>query len=69
VGQALLDDPEGLPAHLERVLVVLETLRDQIAQADLELKVLARADGRMRRLMRVARRRPRDGRAIRGGAG
>jgi transposase len=53
VRQALLDDPEGLPAHLERVLVVLETLREQIAQADLELKVLARADGRMRRLMTV----------------
>ena len=53
VRQALLDDPEGLPAHLERSLVVLETLRAQIAQADLELKVLARADVRMRRLMTV----------------
>jgi transposase len=53
VRQALLDDPEGLPAHLERVLVVLETLREQIAQADTELKILARADDRMRRLMTV----------------
>ena len=53
VRRALLDDPEGLPAHLERVLVVLETLREQIAQADTELKALARADLRMRRLMTV----------------
>ena len=53
VRRALLDDPEGLPAHLERVLVVLETLREQIAQADAELKALARADVRMRRLMTV----------------
>jgi transposase len=53
VRRALLDDPEGLPAHLERILVVLETLREQIAQADTELKVLARADDRMRRLMTV----------------
>jgi transposase len=53
VRRALLDDSEGLPAHLERVLVVLETLREQIAQADVELKVLARADVRMRRLMTV----------------
>jgi transposase len=53
VRRALLDDPEGLPAHLERILVVLETLREQIAQADTELRVLAREDVRMRRLMTV----------------
>jgi transposase len=53
VRRALLDDPEGLPAHLERILIVLETLREQIAQADSELKALARADDRMRRLMTV----------------
>jgi transposase len=53
VRRALLDDPEGLPAHLERILVVLETLREQIAQADTELNVLAREDVRMRRLMTV----------------
>ena len=53
VRRALLDDPEGLPAHLERMLVVFETLREQIAQADTELKALARADLRMRRLMTV----------------
>jgi transposase len=53
VRQALLVDPEGLPAHLERVLVVLETLRTQIASADAELKALASDDARMRRLMTV----------------
>jgi transposase len=53
VRRALLDDAEGLPAHLERVLVVLETLREQIARADAELKALARADVRTRRLMTV----------------
>jgi transposase len=51
--RALLDDSEGLPADLERVLVVLETLREQIALADAELKALARADVRMARLMSV----------------
>jgi transposase len=53
VRQALLVDPEGLPAHLERVLVVLETLRTQIAAADAELKAIASEDVRMRRLMTV----------------
>jgi transposase len=53
VRQALLADAEGLPAHLERVLVVLETLREQIALADGELKTLAQADARMRRSMTV----------------
>jgi transposase len=53
VRRALVDDSEGLPAHLERLLVVLETLRAQIAEADAELKALARADVRMRRLMTV----------------
>jgi transposase len=53
VRQALLEDPEGLPAHLERVLVVLETVSDQIADADIELRVLAGADERMTRLMTV----------------
>ena len=49
----MLADPEGLPAHLDRVLVVLEALRDQIAAADRELKALARGDVRMQRLMSV----------------
>jgi transposase len=42
VRRTLLADSEGLPAHLDRVLVVLETLRDQIAAADAELKARAR---------------------------
>lgn len=53
VRQALLDDAEGLPAHLERVLVALETVSQQIAAADAELRMLAEADERMVRLMTV----------------
>ena len=53
VRRALLLDAEGLPAHLERLLVVLETLSEQIADADAELKALAAEDARMRRLMTV----------------
>lgn len=53
VRQALLADAEGLPAHLEHILVVLETLREQIALADAELKTVAAEDARMRRLMTV----------------
>jgi transposase len=53
VRQALLEDPEGLPAHLERVLVALEAVSQQIAEADTELRILAEADERMTRLMTV----------------
>ena len=53
VRKALEADAEGLPAHVERVLVVLETLREQIDEADRELKTLAQDDVRMRRLMTV----------------
>ena len=53
VRRALLEDAEGLPAHLEHVLVVLETLREQIALADAELRALAHEDVRMQRLMTV----------------
>ena len=53
VRRALLLDAEGLPAHLERLLVVLETVSEQIAAADAELKELAAEDARMRRLMTV----------------
>jgi transposase len=53
VRAALLTDVEGLPAHVERVLVVLETVREQIAAADRELKILAQADARMQRSMTV----------------
>ena len=53
VRTALLEDPDGLPAHLERVLLALETISAQIADADTELRVLAEADARMQRLMTV----------------
>jgi transposase len=51
--KAWLEDPEGLPAHLERVLVTLETVSEQIADADAERRTLAEADERMTRLMTV----------------
>lgn len=53
VREALLEDHEGLPAHVERVLIVLETVSQQIADADAELRLLAEADARMTRLMTV----------------
>jgi transposase len=53
VRRALLLDADGLPADLERLLVTLETLSQQIADADSELKELACEDARMRRLMTV----------------
>lgn len=53
VRAALLEDPDGLPAHVERLLIVLETISRQIADADEELRVLAAADVRMARLMSV----------------
>src|SRR5438552_1871290 len=53
VRRTLLQDAEGLPAHLDRLLVALETLSEQIAGADAELKELAAEDARMRRLMTV----------------
>jgi len=53
VRRALLQDVEGLPAHLDRLLLALETLSEQIASADAELKELAVEDARMRRLMTV----------------
>jgi transposase len=42
-----------LPAHLERVLVALETVSQQIAAADAELRMVTEADERMVRLMTV----------------
>jgi transposase len=54
VRRALLLDADGLPAHLERLLAVLETVSEQIAVADAELKALAAEDARMRRLMTVS---------------
>jgi transposase len=53
VRQTLLKDVEGLPAHLDRLLIALETLSEQIVNADAELRELAGKDERMRRLMTV----------------
>lgn len=53
VRQALLEDPDGLPAHLDRILVTLETVSAQIASANEELHALTADDARMRRLMTV----------------
>jgi transposase len=49
----LLADPDGLSAHIERLLVVLETVNLEIASADAELAELTENDARMRRLMTV----------------
>jgi transposase len=53
VRRTLINDPEGLPAHLDRLLIALETISAQIASADAELAELAENDERMRRLMTV----------------
>jgi transposase len=53
VRAALLEDSDGLPLHVERLLIVLETTSGQIADADEELRLLAEADVRMPRLMSV----------------
>jgi transposase len=53
VREALLENMEGLPQHIERILVVLESLTVQIAQADKELRALAKNDERTNRLMSV----------------
>ena len=53
VRAALLADEAGLPLHVDRTLIVLETLSAQIAEADDELRLLAEADARMSRLMSV----------------
>jgi transposase len=50
---ALLSRPEGIGAHIERVLVVLETLNEQIKQADKELLAIAEEDPVCNRLMTV----------------
>lgn len=50
---ALLATPNGVPGHIERILVVLETLNKQIKQADLELLAIAEEDPVCHRLMTV----------------
>ncbi len=50
---ALLEHPDGIPAHVERVLVVIETLNEQLKQADQELAAIAERDPLCARLMTV----------------
>jgi transposase len=45
--------PEGMPAMIERVLLAIEALNEQIAGADEELEQIAEADPICRRLMTV----------------
>ena len=53
VRDAALKTPEGLPSFVEHVLRSIETLNEQIALADKELKRLAREDPLCKRLMSV----------------
>jgi transposase len=53
VRQLLLAQPQGVPAHLERVLQVLESLNAQLKDADRELVELAEQDALCKRLMTV----------------
>lgn len=50
---AALASADGLPDYVERLLVVLETLDQQIALADKELEELAKQDAVCQRLMTV----------------
>lgn len=51
VRQRMEKQPEGLPAMIERVLLAIEALNEQIAGADEELEQIAEADPVCRRLM------------------
>jgi transposase len=53
VRTASLKTPDGTPAFVERLLVCIETLNAQIADADKELKQLAEEDPICQRLMSV----------------
>jgi transposase len=53
VRQALLQHPDGLAVHLQRVLTVIETLNEQLKAADQELLSIAEHDPVCRRLMTV----------------
>lgn len=50
---AALDRPEGLPEYVERLLKVIDSLNEQIAAADEELKQMAEDDPICARLMSV----------------
>jgi transposase len=53
VRAAVLTHPSGLPAYVERLLTVIESLNEQIASADKELLQLAEQDPVCKRLMSV----------------
>jgi len=50
---AALERPDGLPAHVERLLLVIDSLNEQIKLADAELEQLAEHDPVCARLMSV----------------
>ena len=53
VRELLLSLPDGVPAHLQRVLTVIDTLNQQLKDADKELLALAEQDPLCKRLMTV----------------
>jgi transposase len=53
VREALLTHPDGLAAHVERVLAVIDTLNVQLKEADRELLAIAELDPLCQRLMTV----------------
>jgi transposase len=53
VRQLLLEKPEGMPVHLERVLKSVEVLTEQILEATKEVARIAKGDLVCRRLMTV----------------
>jgi transposase len=53
VRETLLARPDGVPAHLERVLASIDMLNSQIKQADRELLQVAEQDPLCQRLMTV----------------
>jgi transposase len=53
VRAALARQPSGVPSHVERSLVVIETLNEQLLQADRELGERVKADPVCQRLMSI----------------
>lgn len=53
IRELALSRPEGLPEHIERLLKVVETLNEQLKEADKELENLAKAHSVCQRLMTV----------------
>jgi transposase len=53
IRQLLLERPEGIASHLERVLLAIEALNEQLKEADRDLLQLAEQDPLCHRLMAV----------------